>query len=263
MPEDAEGDKTLEENQTERCNNVTSTKSSDRYKGLHDIMKGSGLNDNNSVSNNHCGLKSPLKEWLASLTEIHVLISQATDAFTYIPSDAVLEEILESDEGSNYIKNIVEIYRVFKRIQLSHEKFVERRNQNYISNTTNGENDMIIEKGEKIEQAWKQLTINLNGKSIIPEKSVFNFAQCLVKELERKNEQRSSDTKTSTQEVSDMCGLCLLVVSRSNCKSKDNEQYNAVLDSVLDHGNRRYHSTCANFWVNRVDFVLPTLTFNP
>ena len=190
--------------------------------------------------------------------------------FNYL-SESLLEIInwpANASLRALYLSPVVEIGCNIGVVVLDSEKLFSFNDAPAEELLVNGEGSVfdikgrILVKGEKIEQAWKQLTINLNGKSIIPEKNVFNFAQCLVKELEYKKEQSLCNTKKSTQEISDMCGLCLLSVSRSNCPSKD-EQYTLVLDSVLDHGNRRYHSTCANFWVNRVDFVLPTLTLNP
>ena len=253
-PEDVRCDKTIE-------NNLASTNNIDRYDALHDVFKTSEIKDNNCAFNSSCTFKSPTKEWLASLDEIQIIISQATDAFTYIPSDAVLEEVLESDEGSNYVKNIVEIYRVFKRIQLAHEKYLQSRDKDCIDSTSNEGENLITERAEKIEQAWKQLTINLNGKSIIPEKAAFNFTEYLVNECEYKSENRTSNNRTTVQEISDICGLCLLNVPSSKYPN-DNNQSNAVIDSVLEHASRKYHSTCANFWVNRVNVDLPTLALS-
>jgi hypothetical protein len=44
-------------------------------------------------------------------------LSGCADTFSNISEVAVLDEVLDSHEGSSYLKNIVEIYRVFKRIQ--------------------------------------------------------------------------------------------------------------------------------------------------
>ena len=116
------------------------------------------------------------------------------------------------------------------------------------------ENKQMVQKGDKIEQAWKQLIINLNGKSIIPEKVVFNFAQSLLKEIEHKRANKDNRGED------DLCGLCLLSVSNFNYLTRDNKENTELVDTVLEHGNRMYHSTCANFWVNKVDIVLPRLT---
>ena len=226
----------------------------DRYHDLHEIMKEQDIITHSSFNKNTNQTKSPLKEWLVILSEIHSLISQASDAFTYIPNDSILEEVLAASEGSNYIKNIVEIYRVFKRIQVSHQRHVENEDINSTSSTTNEENDRLFETGEKIEQSWKQLTINLNGRSIIPEKAVFNFS---TKSL------TNNKSETHISSHNELCGLCLLNVSNPNCSSKaDNKINSMMVDTSLKHGSRVYHSTCANFWVNQIDLVLPTLSLN-
>jgi hypothetical protein len=43
------------------------------------------------------------------------------------------------------------------------------------------------------------------------------------------------------------CGVCLLNVNKSTG------------DTKLSYGGRQYHATCANFWCNRVDSILPSL----
>ena len=242
-PEDVDENQRSE---AEECHNMQTN--AKQYEKKSDVKDDLSLNKS---------FKSPLKEWLSMLTQIHLLISQATDSFTYIPSNAVLEEVLESKKGSNYIKNIVEVYRVFKRIQISYQKYTENKSYNHtaiIKTNEDEDNKDMVQKGEKIEQAWKQLIINLNGRSIIPEKAVFNFAQCLLKEIEHKKEKKENGG------VDDSCGLCLLSVSTSNYLPKGDKESIEMVDTVLEHGNRMYHSTCANFWVNRVDLVLPRLT---
>ena len=229
-----------------------------RYGSVYEFMRESDNHTLFNSSEDTDGLESPFKEWLASFKQIYLLVSQASDAFSYIPNDAILEEVLQTDKGSNYIKNIVEIYRVYKRIHLSHEKLLEnRKNVNQDKYARAEESDEIQKIGDKIEQSWKQLTINLNGRSIVPGKSVFNFQPCLVKQLENSYENNSSNNDRQ-ESLLDSCGLCLLSVSRSTVKSED-AQHGIVMDSILTHNNRRYHSTCANFWVNRVEVALPAL----
>ena len=63
-------------------------------------------------------LKSPYREWSQALIQILETVSSCADTFSNVSDDKVLDEVLDSFEGGNYIKNIVEIYRVFKRIQV-------------------------------------------------------------------------------------------------------------------------------------------------
>ena len=205
----------------------------------------------NGVESHADSSKIHFNTWLAALKQIYSLISQATDAFTYIPNNAVLQEVLDSEEGSNYIKNIVEIYRVYKRIKVSHKKYTSTISKIKSESFNDEGHVQLNQTQDKIEQAWKQLIINLNGKSIIPERALFDFSAELLKELENDNFQ---------QKVGNSCGICLLNVSSNNHISKlESEQNGKFVDAVLKHGNGMYHSTCANFWVNRVELVLPTL----
>jgi len=205
----------------------------------------------NGVEGHEDSSKMHFSTWLAALTQIYSLISQATDAFTYIPNNAVLQEVIDSEEGSNYIKNIIEIYRVYKRIKVSHKRYTRTISKIKSKTFSDEGHKQLNQIQDKIEQAWKQLIINLNGKSIIPERALFDFSAELLKELENDNFQ---------QKVGNSCGICLLNVSSNNHISKlESEQNGKFVDAVLQHGNGMYHSTCANFWVNRVELVLPSL----
>ena len=64
-------------------------------------------------------MKSPYREWSQALTQILETLSSCADTFSNVSDDRVLDEVLDSEEGKNYLKNVVEIYRVFKRIQVS------------------------------------------------------------------------------------------------------------------------------------------------
>ena len=74
-----------------------------------------------------------------------------------------------------------------------------------------------------------------------PDDNMLSFKNCLIK----------SDDSVAQMRA---CGVCLLDV---NVKSKD---FNSEEDSVkLTYGGLQYHATCANFWVNCVDSMLPSL----
>lgn len=46
------------------------------------------------------------------------------------------------------------------------------------------------------------------------------------------------------------CGVCLCPVDTSE----------GALEGFLDYGGKLYHCKCANFWVNEVDVILPSLS---
>ena len=74
-----------------------------------------------------------------------------------------------------------------------------------------------------------------------PDDNILSFKHCVLK----------SDDSASQMRA---CGVCLLDV---DVQSKD---FNSDEDSVkLTYGGRQYHATCANFWVNCVDSMLPAL----
>ena len=54
------------------------------------------------------------------------------------------------------------------------------------------------------------------------------------------------------------CGVCLLSVD----KGWNNFSANRTEHGKLSYGSGVYHTTCANFWCNRVDSVLPCLQLN-
>mgnify|MGYP007058835815 FL=1 len=58
---------------------------------------------------------------------------------------------------------------------------------------------------------------------------------------------------TASEDGSMACGICLLNVNKTTTGASKTG------DSKLMYGGRQYHSTCANFWCNRVDSVLPSL----
>jgi hypothetical protein len=68
-------------------------------------------------------LKSPYREWSLALIQILEILSSSADTFSNVSDENVLQEVLDSNEGGNYIKNVVEIYRVFKRIQVKTDDF--------------------------------------------------------------------------------------------------------------------------------------------
>ena len=71
--------------------------------------------------------------------------------------------------------------------------------------------------------------------------SSFNYTSAVLK---------SDDTASQLK----ACGVCLLNVDVMDRTSNDNERA-----AKLTYSGRQYHTTCANFWVNCVDSMLPAL----
>jgi len=167
---------------------------------------------------------SPFNEWSLILTEIASLLENVSDTFDNINSQEVLEEVVDSDEGQTFIDNLLEVYKVYRRIAMS-VKLTGELDKSSLH---------LLTRGEEIERWWRLLSDRVK----------------MVDELSR-----SLDFPTRYLEEAGAtgvtCSLCLLDVETS--------QVGVRQDMRLAHGGRQYHSGCANFWVNRVHAVLPSL----
>ena len=63
----------------------------------------------------------------------------------------------------------------------------------------------------------------------------------------------SASHVSSEEDSSLACGVCLLNVNKTSPGASKHAC------AHLMHAGRQYHTTCANFWCNRVDSVLPSL----
>lgn len=169
-----------------------------------------------------------ISEWMKCLESCHNLIRNATDIFNQMNSSTVCNTVIGTEEGSNYIKNLVEIYKVVNRIATS-------------AKSSGKQTDQLRQLLQDIEQSWNSITVFIASSSILPEEKVLDFSSCILLN-EPENLQKA-------------CGICLLNVDAKN-KLFDAEDYHK-----LTYGGRQYHATCANFWVNCVDPLLPSLPF--
>ncbi len=100
-------------------------------------------------------------------------------------------------------------------------------------------NDAVQSLCEETDKSWKCLLVNLKSQSsVVPNRAVFDFSNCVV----------------SNKSASNVCSVCLLSIS-----SRSKETTNVVSENVIDVDQRKYHSTCANFWANCVEPTLPKL----
>ncbi|GFR98200.1 synergin gamma [Elysia marginata] len=171
-------------------------------------------------------------EWTRCLLNCCQVITEANTLFNTISSSSVCNEVLKSNQGSQYIASIVEIYRVVCRVMTSMRSTA-------ISTTE------LEQTLKNIDLAWNNLTAFLVGVSLLPDQSTLVFDNCVLK----------SDSEPSKNLA---CGLCLLNVDISPAKTLIQSAPSG--SSKLTYAGRQYHSTCANFWVNCVDQTLPSLT---
>ncbi|XP_005104199.1 synergin gamma isoform X3 [Aplysia californica] len=185
------------------------------------------------------------QEWERCLTSCGQVIEEANTIFNSISSSSVCSEVLKSSQGNEYVTSVIEIYRVVCRVMTSMRATA-------ISTTE-------LEKNVRsIDLAWNNLTAFLVGASLLPDPASLVFTNSVLK----------SDMEAAQNQA---CGVCLLNVdSKSLAASSSSSSpslslsssLNGVSHSKLTYAGRQYHATCANFWVNRVDQTLPSLTLS-
>ncbi|KAG1682439.1 Synergin gamma [Nymphon striatum] len=167
-------------------------------------------------------------EWYKCLQSCKEILITANSIFNRISSKAVCSEVLSTEEGSSYFKNIIEVYRVVERVAVSINSFKKC-------------NTKIGELLKEINLIWNNLSAFIAGTAIMPEKSSFDFSLGVF----------SRPDQECTQLA---CGVCLLHVdAKSKACELEEDSYK------LTYGGRHYHSACANLWVNCVDSILPSL----
>ncbi|KAL3858160.1 hypothetical protein ACJMK2_012765 [Sinanodonta woodiana] len=174
------------------------------------------------------GSDKHLYEWQRCLESCYLMIRDANNMFNSISSSAVCNEIMRSSQGSDYVQGIIEIYRIVCRIALSMK-------------TAALSNDKLQQLLKDINLAWNNLTAFLVGGSVMPDPRSLDFSSAVL----------LSDDISSQYKA---CGICVLNVGIWP-HGKDREEEN----TCLTYGGRQYHATCANFWINCVEPLLPAL----
>ncbi|GAB1604588.1 synergin gamma-like isoform X3 [Argonauta hians] len=173
-------------------------------------------------SDHHC------HEWTKCLDKCYQRIKEANSVFNSISSSCVCNEVIKSCQGADYIMAIIEIYRVVCKITVTMRMSV----------LTNERLETLL---KDIDLAWNNLAAFLSASSLLSEVTSFNYTSAVLK---------TDDTSSQLK----ACGVCLLNVDVFDRISTDNERA-----AKLIYSGRQYHTTCANFWVNCVDSMLPNL----
>ncbi|XP_035223633.1 synergin gamma-like isoform X2 [Stegodyphus dumicola] len=166
-----------------------------------------------------------ISSWLRCLQSSVDILLTTKKIFNQMSCSSVCNEVLNSEEGENYVKNVIEVYRVVCRIALS-------------SKSSSKQTAPILNLLNEADEAWNTICGFLAGSALMPEEKSLDFSNGVLR----------PDTEDNTK----ACGLCLLNVDIKN--------YNKDENLKLSYGGRNYHSTCANLWVNCVDPLLPALT---
>lgn len=171
---------------------------------------------------------SHISDWTRCLQSCQSILQDATKIFNQMSCSSVCNEVLNSEEGANYVKDVLEVYKVACRISLA-------------SKAAGKQTDKLRLIIGEVDQAWNTLAVFLTGSSLMPEESSLDFCYGILR----------ADPENNYK----ACGLCLINVdARSKAFNKTEESHK------LSYGGRQYHSTCANLWVNFVDPLLPALT---
>ncbi|KAI8499186.1 hypothetical protein Bbelb_229500, partial [Branchiostoma belcheri] len=166
-------------------------------------------------------------EWKRCLESCLKEIRSANNVFNDISSSSVCGEVIKSVQGSDYIRGIIEIYRVVCRITVGMKS----------ASCGTAELHQLL---KEIDLVWNNLSAFLTSSPIMPEPGSLDFT--------------TGALKPGISDAQLACGVCLLSVdSRSKAFDRQDDC------NKLQYGGRQYHAPCANFWVNRVNSTLPAL----
>ncbi|XP_013413986.1 synergin gamma isoform X2 [Lingula anatina] len=165
-------------------------------------------------------------EWQRCLESCDQMIASANNVFNSISSSSVCVEVINSEEGIDYLTGVVEIYRVVCRISCAMKAY----------SISTSELRQVL---KSVDLSWNNLCafITAAGSTIMTDNS-FNFAGHVLKAEDENSQDKA-------------CGVCTLNVDGKSNMGEDSFK--------LSYGRRQYHATCANFWINAVDSTLPAL----
>lgn len=162
-----------------------------------------------------------MDSWARCLESVHELIAEAESIFNRDASSQVCREALDTEEGSAYVRNLAEVYRVCQRIALA-------------SRLLGLQSEQVDRLCTEVQATWQRL-------------SAFLENSCLFTlEVSPAEDPR---WLPSAEESARSCGVCLLHVDNAD-----------IASSKLSYSGREYHSPCANLWVNCVNSLLPAVT---
>uniref|UniRef100_A0A8C5PZY7 Synergin gamma C-terminal domain-containing protein n=1 Tax=Leptobrachium leishanense TaxID=445787 RepID=A0A8C5PZY7_9ANUR len=166
-----------------------------------------------------------LKKCLMNICRV---IQNTNDILCNISHPSVCSEVLLSSRGTDYISEVLEVYRISKRIEGG-------------MRALRVSDDSLWLMLRDIELLWNNLQAFLSlCPYVLQRLPPLSFPVC-------KSDSRLSD---SIQCLQRCCGVCLLGERQDEAGSRD---------GMLMYRENLYHITCANFWINCVDLNLPVL----
>ena len=161
------------------------------------------------------------KNFVKLLQAIFNILNHAFEIFDDINDDDLKVEVLTSPEADKYLNSLLQVYRVFQRLQVSLQVTPDLASKPDISQLR-----------QKINSVWDQFTqiLSKSQPDLLPNQSLLDFNHC-----------KPYASKT--------CPICHLDLDYWSKETSSN-----LTDSIIDF---KYHSICANLWVNSVDPALP------
>ncbi|XP_055327841.1 synergin gamma-like [Paramacrobiotus metropolitanus] len=181
-----------------------------------------------SDSLNEMAMEDHVEIWKRALKVCADAIQEGCTILNSVSNSKVLVAVME--RASSAIANIIEIYRVARRIYLAAK----------ICNLM--DNKDIIDGIKETEEAWADFAAFLSIGSLEPQRGSMDFSGCEFGE--------------QLPPASAICGVCLL-----NVDGKSKSRKNALDGMKVEWNGRFYHSPCANFWANCVTTNLPRLNY--
>ena len=158
---------------------------------------------------------------------IHHVLKQSLDLFSSVIDKDIKDEVLDAQETEKFVLNLVQVFRVFKRLRISYET---------INKSSSEDIDDIF---ESIESVWRTILKQFVSKSsLIPNNSLWDFSDCII------NSSFSGDNS--------FCGICHLSLNKTSKEINSN-----LVETVITYQSTSYHSICINFWINCVNESLP------
>jgi len=175
-------------------------------------------------------IDSHVSIWLRCYEKCHSILTEANEIFSSIESPTLCTEILQQNRAREYVYHLQEIFHVQKRIHTAAT----------LEPTTTAQ----------LTTLWKQILVlwmNLQ--------SFFSTAH-----LHLLND---DDIDYSTLIIADTsphyCSICLLSTSRLDEVLASSSLSTTFNRSSLTFAGRFYHAPCANFYLNLIDGILPSL----
>ncbi|CAF1102793.1 unnamed protein product [Adineta ricciae] len=173
-------------------------------------------------------LDSHMTVWLRCFEKCRDILSQANEIFSSIESPTLCTEVLQQTRTRDYVQHLQEIFHVHKRIYTA--AVVE-------PTTTN-----------QLTSLWKEIIVlwmNLQ--------SFFSTTH-----LHLLNGDDIDYSSLLMNDTSSYCSICLLstVGLDSVLPNSSSSLFNTA---CLTFAGRLYHAPCANFYLNLIDGILPSL----